>query len=116
VGDGDAVRAPALLDRYEPVLDLILEGVQTEVEMLGLALFRGGAVELATGVDQPTGRLGLLVSRGIQIWLEGIKEIAAGVALAKSISNQGLGRLIEGNQTWSPRAPLSWQRLHSPST
>lgn len=83
MGDGDAVRTPALLNRDEPVLDLVLEGVQTEVEMLRLALFRGGAVELATGVDQPAGSLGLLVSRGIQIRLERIKEVAAGVALTR---------------------------------
>jgi hypothetical protein len=50
VGDGGAVRAPPFLDLLKPLLDLVLQGVQAEVEMLGLAPFGSGAVELATGV------------------------------------------------------------------
>lgn len=69
VRDGDAVRTPALLDRGKPRLDLVLQRVQAEVEMLGLAPLRGGAVELAARVDQPAGGLGLLVARRILLRL-----------------------------------------------
>ncbi len=83
MSDGNAVRTPTLLGRVEPLLDFTLQGVQTEVEMLGLALFGGGAVELALGVNQPASRVGLLISRGVLLWLDGIEQVATRVALRK---------------------------------
>jgi hypothetical protein len=50
--------------------------------VLGLTPFRGGAIKLAAGVYEPPGRLGLLVSRRVSIWLEGVKEVATCIALA----------------------------------
>ncbi len=86
MGDGDAVGAPALLGGVEPGLDLGLQGVEAEVEVLGLAALRGGTVELAAGVDQPAGGLGLLVPLGVEVGLEGVEEVAAGVALGNELA------------------------------
>ncbi len=83
VSDGNAVRTPTLLGRVKPFLDFALQDVQTEVEVLGLALFGGGAVELALGVNQPASRIGLLISRGVLLRLDGIEQVATGVALRK---------------------------------
>jgi hypothetical protein len=68
-------------------VDFILQGVQAEVQVLGLAPFGGGAVELAVWVNQPAGGLGLLVSRGILLRLQGIEEVATGVALANELAD-----------------------------
>jgi hypothetical protein len=71
-------------------VDFILQGVQAEVQVLGLAPFRGGAVELALRVNQPAGGLGFLVSRGILLRLQGIEQVAAGVALANELAHEDI--------------------------
>lgn len=89
--DGNAIRAPGLLNRLEPLFNLALEGVQAEVEMLGLAPLRSGAVQLAAGVDQPTGRLGLLVSGGVQLRFQGVEEVTTCVALRNELAAGRIG-------------------------
>jgi hypothetical protein len=86
VSDGDAICAPSLLDRLEPLFNLALKGVQAEVEMLSLTPLRSGAVKFAAGVDQPTGRLGLLVSGGIQLRLQGVEKVTTCVALTNELA------------------------------
>jgi hypothetical protein len=79
--DGDTVRAPALLSCLQPRLNLILQGIQAEVEMLGLTSLRGGAIEFAARVNEPTSCLRLLVSRRIPVRLQGVEEVSACIAL-----------------------------------
>jgi hypothetical protein len=71
-------------------VDFILQGVQAKVQVLGLAPFRRGAVELAVRVNQPTGGLGFLVSRGILLRLQGIEEVATSVALANELAREDI--------------------------
>jgi hypothetical protein len=70
----------------EPLNQGLLKSVQLEVQVLRLALLRGGAVELAAGVDEPAGGLGRDVVVGLGgallgLGLEGIEQVAALVAL-----------------------------------
>ena len=88
MSDGNAVRTPTLLGRVEPFLDFTLQGVQTEVEMFGLALFGGGTVKLALGVDQPASRISLLVSRGVLLGLDGIEQVATRVTLRNELAGE----------------------------
>jgi hypothetical protein len=90
VSDGDTICAPALLDGVKPLLDFTLKGVKAEVEVLSLAPLRGGPIQLAAGVDQPTGRLGLLVPGGVPVGLQGIEEVATCVALTNELATEGV--------------------------
>lgn len=80
-GNGNAVGAPAVLNPVEPGSDLLVELVQSDVKVLGLAPLGGRAVELAAGVDEPAGTLALVFAGSILVGLHGVEEVAASVAL-----------------------------------
>ena len=70
----------------EPRDELILEGIQSQVKVFRLSLLRGGAVELASRVDQPASGLGLnmvilTASSRLTLGFKGIKKTATGIAL-----------------------------------
>jgi hypothetical protein len=59
--------------------------------VLGLALFRGGAVKLAAGVYEPAGGLGLVAHDSVSCFpvrLQGVEQVATCITLPDKISNR----------------------------
>lgn len=80
-GNGNAVGAPAVLNLVKPGSDLLVELVQSDVKVLGLAPLGGRAVKLAAGVDEPAGTLALVFAGSVLVGLHGVEEVAASVTL-----------------------------------